>query len=180
MKYFTPELIAGGASDDARVLDEHDRLWEDAGARYAAYLDSVRPHFPPGLRKIDESYYLHDAIVCSMGRRGQTFVMVVRLDPPPQSILTFAYDLIEDPVVIKDAVPQERFGIGPVVEWQYNEIEMAEGDPPTWRESLLLSNGWELWLHFRDVRIEEAQAVLPVPGQVTAGVTFVMQDAGQV
>jgi hypothetical protein len=177
MKYFTPELLVMGRSTDDRILDEQDRLWEEAGDRYVAYLDTVRPRFPAGLRKIDESYYLHDAIVCSMGRRDQTFVMVLRLDPPPQSILTFTYDLVEDPVIIEDAVPRACFGIGPLVEWQYNEIEMAEGDPPTWRESLLLSNGWELRLHFRDVRCEEAQAVLPIPEQVAPGVSFVLQHA---
>ncbi len=178
MKYFTPALIALGRSDDDRVLDEQERLWEEAGEHYVAYLDTVRPRFPAGLRRIDESYYLHDAIVCSMGRRQQTFVMVLRLDPAPQSILTFTYDLVEDPVIIKDAIPQEEFGGGPLVEWQYNEIEMVEGNPPTWRESLLLSNGWELRLHFRDVRVEEAQAVLPTPGQVTPGVSFVLQGTG--
>ncbi len=180
MKYFTPELIVMNQSKDDRVLEEHDRLWEEAGDRYAASLDQSRPHFPPGLRKIDESYYLHDAIVCSMGRRNQTFVMVLRLDTPPQSILTFTYDLVEDPVIIKDAVPQEHFGIGPVVEWQYNEIEMAEGDPPTWRESLLLSNGWEVSLHFRDIHVEEVQAVLPPPRDgAAAGVSFVLQHAAR-
>jgi hypothetical protein len=179
MKYFTPELIVMGRSEDGRVLDEQSRLWEEGGERYTAYLDSVRARFPAGLRKIDETYYLHDAIVCSMGRRNQTFVMVLRLDPPSQSILTFTYDLIEDPVIIKDAVPQTCFGIGPLVEWQYNEIEMVDGDPPTWRESLLLSNGWEVRLHFQDARVEEAQAVLPIPGQVAPGISFILQHAGQ-
>lgn len=127
MKYFTAELLALGRSDDDRALDEQERLWEDASDRYVAYLDTVRPRFPAGLRTIDESYYLHDAIVCSMGRRDDTFVMVLRLDTPPQSILTFAYDLVEDPVVIKNAVPYDHFGTGPLVEWQYNEPEQRLG-----------------------------------------------------
>jgi len=165
MNYFTPPLIVMGQSDDDQILNEQERLWEEAADRYVAYLDTVRPRFPPGLRKIDESYYLHDALVCSMSRRQQAFVMTLRLDPPPQSILTFVYDLVEDPVVIEDAIPRECFGVGPIVEWQYNEIEMIASDPPTWRESLLLSNGWELKLHFRDVHVEEDQAVLPTPSR---------------
>jgi hypothetical protein len=177
MKYFTPELIVRGQSDDDQVLTEQERLWEEAGDRYVAYLDTVRPRFPPGLQKIDESFYLHDAIVCSLSRREQAFVMTLRLDTPPQSMLTFVYDLVEDPIIIKDALPVECYGIGSIVLWQYNEIEMVDGNPATWRESLLLSNGWELKLHFRDVQVEEAQAVLPPPQQVTAGVSFVQQHA---
>jgi hypothetical protein len=64
------------------------------------------------------------------------------------------------------------------VDWQYNEIKMVAGNPPTWRESLLLSNGWELTLHFREVAVQEVQAVLPVPRTgAAAGVSFVLQHA---
>jgi hypothetical protein len=179
VKYFTPELIPKGQSDDDQVLGEQEQDWDEACDRYAAYLNTVLPQFPGGLRKIEDSYYLHDAMVCSMSRREQSFVVTLRLDPPPQSILTFVYDLMEDPVIVKDAVPGGWFGAGSPVLWQYNEIGMVEGDPPTWRESLLLSNGWELKLHFRDIRVEEAQAVLPTPGQVASGVSFVLQHTGR-
>ena len=40
MKYFTPELIVMGQSDDDRALNEQERLWEEAGDRYVAYLDA--------------------------------------------------------------------------------------------------------------------------------------------
>jgi hypothetical protein len=49
------------------------------------------------------------------------------------------------------------------VDWQYDEIEMVPGDPPTWAQSILLSNGWEARLHFRDVQVLEAQALIPAP-----------------
>lgn len=163
MNYFTPELIVMGQSQDDRVLNEQERRWDEAGDRYVAYLDTIRPYFPPGLRQIDESFYLHDGIVHGMGRRGQFFVIILQLDTPPQSILTFTYNLIDDPAIVKDALPREWCGTGQRVDWQYNEIEMVPGNPPTWRESLLLSNGWELTLHFRDIHVEEVQAVLPAP-----------------
>ena len=181
MKYFTPERYAAlqdFSSDE--VMNAADEAWEEAGARYVAYLDTVRQQFPAGLRQIDESYYLHDAIIQGMGRRGPYFVMILQLDTPPQSILTFTYDLVEDPIIVKDALPADLCGTGSIVDWQYNEIEMVPGDPPTWRESLLLGNGWELTLHFRDVKVEEVQAVLPVPRNgVAAGVSFVLQHAAQ-
>ncbi len=177
MNYFTPELIVMGQSQDDRVLHEQERLWEEAGERYARYLDTIRPCLPPGLRQLDESYYLHDAVIQGMGRRGQFFVINLQLDTPPQPILTLTYDLLEDPVIVKDALPPEYSGSGPVVDWEYNEIEMVPGNSPTWRESLLLSNGWEMKLHFRDVQVQEAQAVLPAPRHGVAGVSFVLQHA---
>jgi hypothetical protein len=161
MKYFTPELILMGQSEDDHVLDEQEQLWEKSGDRYVAYLDTVRPHFTPGLRQIDEGYYLHDSVIRGLGRRGNSFVMILQLDTPPQSILTFTYDLVEEPVIAKGVLPPEFCGTGNIVSWQYNEIEMVPGTPPTWRESLLLDNGWELTLHFRDVQVQEVEAILP-------------------
>jgi len=178
MKHFTPELILMGQSNDIDVLGEQERLWEQAGEGYVAYLDSVRPFFPSGLKQIDDSYYLHDAIIRGMGRRGQFFVIILQLDTPPQSILTFKYDLVEDPIIVKDSLPETVCGIGSAVDWQYDEIEMVPGTPPTWRQSILMSNGWELTLHFRDVQSEEVQAVLPSPRNAEPmGVSFVAHAA---
>jgi hypothetical protein len=178
MKYFTPELIVMGQTLDDHVLNEQERLWEGAGEQYIAYLDSVRPQFTAGLRQIDDSYYLHDAVIRAMGRRGGCFVIILQLDTPPQSILTFTFDLVEDPTIVKDALPAELCGTGTAAEWQYDEIEMVPGNPPTWRQSILLSNGWEVTLHFRDVQIQEVQAVLPMPRNAdAAGVSFVIHPA---
>lgn len=158
MKYYTPELIARGQSDDDDVLDEQDRLWDEAAGRYVAYLDTVRGQFPPGLKRVAESYYLHDAAVLGIGQRGANFVLVLRLDTPPRSILVFTYELLSAPAIDENALPPAaRFCPDPPL-WQYNEWERVEGG---WREGLLLSNGWEVSLHFRDIRVEEFDAVLP-------------------
>jgi hypothetical protein len=178
MRFFTPELIAMGQSSDEGVLREQERLWEEAGDRYVAYLDSIRARFPTGLRQIDENYYLHDAIIRAMGRRGQFFVIVLQLDSPPQSILTFTYELTLDPRIVKNTLPPEYSGTGTMVDWQYDEIEMVAGETPTWRQSILLNNGWEVILHFRDVQLQEVEAVLPAPRNGSAaGVSFVPHGA---
>lgn len=181
MKYFTPEryvALQDFSTDGA--MDGADTAWEQAGERYAAYLDTVRPHFPPGLRHLDAGYPLHDAVIRGMGKRGPSFVIMLQLDTPPQPILTFTFDLVEAPVIVQDALPPQVRGTGPVVDWQYEEIEMVPGTPPTWRLSVLLGNGWELSLHFRDVQVQEVEAVLPTPRSgVAAGVSFVMQHAAQ-
>jgi hypothetical protein len=177
MRFFTSELIIMAQSNDDRVLNEQNRLWEEAGERYVVYLDTVRPRFPQGLRQLDERYYLHDATIRGMGLRDRSFVIVLQLDTPPQSLLTFNYDLVEKPTIMKGVLPPELCGSGSQVDWQYDEIEMVESEPPTWRQSILLSNGWELTLHFGDVQIEEIQPVLPAPRNGPAtGVSFVPQQ----
>jgi hypothetical protein len=170
MKYFTPELIVMGQSDDDRVLQEQNRLWEEAGAQYVAYLHTVRPHLAAGLRQIDERYHLHDAIICGMGKQDHAFVIVLQLDTPPRSILTFTYDLVEEPAIVKGVLPPALCAPEPLADWQYDEIEMVPGTPTTWAQSILLGNGWEVRLHFRDVRVQEAEAILPfsVSGSTSA------------
>lgn len=163
MKYFTPELLALGITQDETQLNEQERLWDEAGDRYVAYLDTVRPHMPPGLQQVDQGYYLHDAIILGVGQQGRLFVIVLQLDTPPWSLLTFHYDLVEDPVIIPDVLPGELLTSGTVVDWQYDEVEMTPGNPPTWNQAILLSNGWEVRLHFRDIRVQEVQALIPAP-----------------
>ncbi|HKI33623.1 MAG TPA: hypothetical protein VKA46_17340 [Gemmataceae bacterium] len=163
MNYFTPERIARYGSEDPATWHAAEAGWEEVGDRYVAYLDTVRPEFPAGLHKIDESYYLHDAVIRGMGQEGRSFVIVLQLDTPPHSLLTFTYDLVDDPAIDREALPADYRSTGAVVDWQYDEIERVPGDPVTWRQSVLLSNGWEVRLHFRDVKVQEAQALLPAP-----------------
>jgi len=40
---------------------------------------------------------------------------------------------------------------------------LVPGQSPTWRQSILLNNGWQLTLHFRDVQVQEVQALIPTP-----------------
>jgi hypothetical protein len=171
MKYFTPELIARGQSRDSAILNEVEGLWEEAGERYVAYLDTVRPHMPPGLTKIDQNYYLHDATIHGMGWQGNQFMVVLQLDTPPHSLLTFTYDLVEEPGIDRDALPSEARHRGAVTDWQYDEIEMVSGEPATWVQSILLNNGWQVRLHFREVRVQEVQALLPTPRNGDATLT---------
>jgi hypothetical protein len=163
MKYFTPELIARGQTEDDRILHEVEALWDERCDQYNAYIASIKGELPAGLRRIEDGYYLHDATVQGMGRRNGAFVIVLQLDPPPHSLLTFTYDLTEEPHIDPQALPEGAGSTGPVVEWLYDELEKVPGHPPTWRQSILLSNGWEVTLHFRDVRVEEVEALLPAP-----------------
>src|SRR5438552_891021 len=161
MQYFTPELIVRGQSSDSQTLNEVEAAWDEACARYGAYLDSVRAEMPSGLRRVEESYYLHDAVIQSMGRRDGEFFIVLQLDTPPRTLLTLCYDLVAEPEIDRQALPAAVRTTGGWVEWQYDEIAQVHGGPATWRQSILLSNGWEVTLHFRDVQVQEAESLLP-------------------
>jgi len=163
MKYFTPGLILQGQSNNVQIIDTAEERWDEAGERYRSYLDSVRSDFPPGLRGLEDGYYLHDAVLHGIGKRGKSMALIVQLDTPPQSLLTLTYDLVEEPVIDRSALPPETCFQGNRVEWQYDEVERIDGKPFTWTQSILFSNGWEVCLHFRDVAVQEAEALFPTP-----------------
>jgi hypothetical protein len=162
MNYFTRELIARGQTEDDKVVSEVEALWDQACDQYFAYLDSIKGDMPPGLRHRVDGYYLHDATIRGIGPQGNAFVIMLQLDTPPHSLITFTYDLLSELVIHKETLPPEAHTIDERVEWQYDEIERVPGNPPTWRQAILLSNGWEVKLDFRDLQVQEAQA-LPAP-----------------
>jgi hypothetical protein len=179
MEYFTPELIAAYGSDDAATWREAEACWDAVCEKYNAALDLLKPAFPPDLRRLEDNYSLHDAVIRGMGRREGAFVIVLQIDAPPQPLLTLTYDLAEDPIVKQEVLPPDHRSTGGHIDWQYDEIEKALDQPPTWRQSILLSNGWEIVLHFRDVRVEEIQALIPAPRDSAAALsaTDVAQSA---
>lgn len=177
MKYFTADLLRRFGSEDAPTANAAQEEWEQVCERYNAYLDSIKGQMTPGLRQVEESYSLHDARVCGMGQDGQSFVIVLRLDTPPHPLLTLTFDLLGEPGIDTTALPQELCSTGDVVAWQYDELELLPGNPQGWRWSILFSNGWEVRLHFRDVRVQAAQAILPTPRNGKATGTPVSQPA---
>jgi hypothetical protein len=163
MKYFTPDLLGRFGSEDEPIASTAQDEWEEACARYNAYLASVKSQMPPGLRHIEDSYYLHDARIRGMGKQGQAFVIMCQLDTPPHPLLTFSFDLLAEPVIDTSTLPSDLRSKGDVVEWQYDELEFLPGEPAPWRWSILFSNGWQVVLAFRDVKVQEVQALIPAP-----------------
>jgi hypothetical protein len=170
MKYFTPDRLSRYGADEPVVYQPATKEWDQVCQRYGSYIDSIKEQMTPGLRNIEESYFLHDAKIRAMGKQGRSFVITVQLDNPPHSLVTFTFDLLDEPVINTAALPPELRSTGHVVEWQYDELELLSGEPPSWSWSILLSNGWEVKLHFRDVQVLELQAMIPPPrnGQVGA------------
>ncbi len=174
MKYFTPEFYLRGQSRDHAVLAEVEQEWDQAGDRYVAYLRTIEDRIPRGIRFLHDNYHLHDALVLSMGRQGDTFVVVLRLEWPPldmqSELVLFTYDLTGEPVIDREALPPEH-RCETEVEWMYDEVELVEGERPTFLHSILLGNGWEVRLPFRDVRAQQFRPLIPAPRNGPGGAT---------
>ncbi len=158
MKYFTRERYLALQNFDEAAMDAADADWEDAVERYDAYLQTIRPDLPESVRQLLDGFFLHDARILSMGRRGETFVISMQLDAPPNELLTITYtlagppELKKEPFLAGDALPPE---------WLYEEIERAEQS--AFVHSILFSNGWEARIPFRDVHTATASAIFPYP-----------------
>jgi hypothetical protein len=164
MKYFTPECyvaLQDFSSDE--VMDAADAVWEEAVNQYDAYYRSVEASLPPEYLRLQESYYLHDALVLYMGQQGNRFVIALRLDPPPQQILQLSYELAEEPIINREALPAAHRSTG-AVDWMHDEVEVVSQAPLVCVHAILFGNGWEVQLPFRALRVEEVQALIPAPG----------------
>jgi len=97
-----------------------------------------------------------------MGQRGDTFVLSLQLDVPPNDLLTITYSLTGTPVVNQETFPWVKDAYG--VAWLYDEIELVgEAGQKQFVQSILLSNGWQIRLSFRDVQTTTAFPLLPHP-----------------
>ncbi len=156
MKYFTPELYVRGQSDDDSVLNEVERLGDEAIEAYASSLRQARPCLPGGVTELLDRFDLHGAEVLSMGRREQEVVIVVQPGPAVATVM-LSYELVESPHVDEAALPpkyrSER------VAWMYDEVEWCGGEAAC-QQSILLSNGWEVCLRFRDLRVVALEPLL--------------------
>jgi hypothetical protein len=161
MKYFTKELIERCGSPDDAAAHSAGEEWEAALERYDAYWQTIRLDMPESVRRLDESFCLHDARVLSMGQRGDTFVISLQLDAPSNQLLTITYTLAGSPEINKEPFGDGKNESSPW--WLYEEIErVKEGDRPYFIHSILFSNGWEASIPFREVHMDTADLVYPL------------------
>ena len=161
MKYFTRELIERFGSLDDAIADAADAEWEGAIDRHENQLEAIRARLPASLRYLWDNFYLHDADVLAMGRQGQTFVIVLRLDVPPRDLVILNYHLVEEPIINTEALPPEaRCNY---IQWMYDEIGWVEGTQAFATHTILFCNGWEVELHLHDLEVNAAQTLFPLP-----------------
>lgn len=165
MKYFTRERYLRLQNSEEGALDAADAEWDDAVARYDAYLQSIRLEMSEPIRQLVDGFYLHDAHVLSMGQRGDTFVISLQLDVPPNDLLTITYTLAGPAEVNKERFPWTKDTHA--VAWLYDEIEfIRQGERKHFAHTILFSNGWEITIPFADVQTATAFPLLPHPRSV--------------
>jgi hypothetical protein len=148
-------------------MDAADAEWEKAVQEYEDYLAGVRPGLTPSVWELLEGHHLHDADVLSMGRQDDLFVVTLQLDVPPHELLTISYTLDGPATVNERAFSPAAGSTRP--RWLYEELErLPAGDASTYRHSVLFSNGWEIQVPFRDVRLAAARPVYPIHGRAAA------------
>jgi hypothetical protein len=176
MKYFTPDLIERfGSEDDAVALAAQEEL-EQRSEAYAQALRGIEPQLPPRLREMQQRFYLHDARVmtplvpgrtdlagpvgpemvgipitptAAEPRRWPAFSIMLHLDAPPREFLVLHYRWAMVEEVRRFWLPRDE--VCPYLEWQYDEVELAEsGQGIEFSHSILFTNGFELRLRFAD------------------------------
>jgi hypothetical protein len=162
MNYFTRERYLAQQLSDAAAMDAADAAWEQAVARYDAYLQTIRPDLPECTRQLLDGFDRHDARVLSMGQRGDTFLISMQLDVPPNELLTITYTLAGPPEMKTEKFPGGEGSAPP--RWLYDEIELVQqGDRKHCIHSIVFSNGWETHIPFRDVQMATAIPMFPHP-----------------
>src|SRR5690348_3281122 len=158
MKFFTPELFIQLQASDLDAADRADHAWESALSRYGRRLYRIRLALPRAVRRLVQDLVLHDADVLTLARENGRFVIVLRLSAPPCRTVILTYRLAGDPKIDSAALPPTFCSTQ--AKWLYDELDIVAGKKQ-YRHSILLSNGWELRLPFRDLSIFEADGLLP-------------------
>ena len=158
MKFFTPELFIQLQAPDPDAADQADETWKSALSRYRRRLDRIHPVLPRAVRHLAYDLLLHDADVLSLARENGRFVIVLRLSAPPCQTVILTYQLVSEPKIDAEALP--TLYSSNEVKWLYDEVDVVAGKKQ-YRQSILLSNGWELRLLFREVTVFEAEGLLP-------------------
>jgi len=166
MKFFTADLIEKlNSRDDDVALPAHDE-WERAIVRSDRRWKKIKQFFPKEVQRFDEeSVCLHDAYVLGMGQVGNRFLFILQLEPPSRALVILTFTLDGGPVIDEQALADHPAIDRPL--WMYEEFDIDRQKKLTF--SVLLTNGWEVKLRFRDFQYLIAQPVLtPVNGQVVA------------
>ena len=165
MKYFTPEShvrLQDFTSDAA--MNAADAASEAAQQRYDAHLQAIEPEMPPCYHQFDD-LLLHGAHVWTIGWKGDQLVMVLHKDIPPRDVVILTYTLTREPYVNRDAFPP--LYRSNVMDFLYDEFDLVhEGSEKTIIQSILFGNGWEIRLHFRDVKVMLTEPLYPVRGMM--------------
>jgi hypothetical protein len=180
VNHFTPERLVRlqDRSDERAFLTALDK-WERTLANYQEQLNRVRSELPGDLQRLLDTVALHDAHVLDMwwgGRSLSTITLHPDADPSRLAVLT--YSLAGPPEVYPDVLP-EAVRSRPVA-WLYDELDFAavgQLNGPTFIHCILLSDGREVRLTFRNVTVKRPVPLVPAVPSADANPPSVRHSA---
>ena len=180
MNHFTSELLVRlqDRSDERRFLAALDE-WERALTNYQKQLTRVRGDLPDDLQRLLDTVPLHDARVLDMWWGGRSlFTITLHPDADLSRLAVLTYSLAGPPQVYPEVLP-EAVRSRPVA-WLYDELDFAsEGRPEgsAFCHSILLSDGREVRLLFRNVTVKRPVPLVPAVPAVDANPPSVRHSA---
>jgi hypothetical protein len=156
MTFFTPELYVRYQSENEEILRDAEQQWDAAVQRYDEQLRALLVQAPEG-EGLFENSHLHDAAILALGQEADRFRLVLQLDLPYRTLI-LTYEILESPNVNRMALPPKYRSSH--VSWLYDKVELVGSDPVVCDHFILLSNGWEVRLRFRDLQIAAFRSLL--------------------
>ena len=181
MQYFTPELFVRLQHlEDRAALQE----WDRAAERYTSALQQALPKFPAPLRKFAGECILHDAEVLSITQSRDNLSITLQPEQDDGHLLVLSYTLVEAPR-LNAAAFSEQYRTE-YSAWMCDEFRLGEpmaclpssrrrgaaqqnGQVPVYCHDILLTNGWEVALRFRQFKATHPQRLLPAPRTAEKG-----------
>jgi len=147
MKFFTRDLFAAFASDEARIAEQADEAWESAIERYRKHLARIKKQLSHELQKLAGDVCLHDARYLGFSKIAGPFsgagVAIIMLKRQDDFVVLF-YLLVNEPT-FSTAQPGPAFDVKEVV-WLYDEVDALPNG--VFSHEILLSDGTTLALQF--------------------------------
>jgi hypothetical protein len=172
MKYFTVErwVDMQNTADERHFRAAHEQ-WERALNDYRQALEAMRLQLPHRLRVFAERECLHDGVILNSWRRGSSVSILLDVNPPSASLFLLQYSDVDSARMLDSGMPREYRTPDP--DWMYDEVAVEPGEAaaePAGRvftHSILLSNGWELFIRFRRFAFFRPEAWLPLHNGLT-------------
>jgi hypothetical protein len=162
VNYFTSERLVKlqDRSNERNFLAALDD-WERALDEYRRRLRRLRGELPNDLQLLLDTRSLHDSRVLDMWWGGRTqFTITLQQDSETARLVVLTYSLTEPPHVSEDVLP-ESVRSEPVA-WLYDELDVpSRKNRRAFIHRILLSDGREVHLHFRNVTVKRPLSVVP-------------------
>ena len=141
--------------------------WDREQDAYEVELQRDWSQYPEAVRLYLDSVRLHDGVLVADGPTDENhYQLVVRTDTPSGEFVEFTYILTEPPEVLNAGFPNDLRSDTP--HWLYDEFavssELPPGTPLVFTHSILLSDGRELRVRFRDLEMRRLTPLLTAVG----------------